>query len=93
MSYKLQETPAHMCLINVWCATAFCRFDSLFCIKYYNYLILIVSFCSTYSHLRQFGLMTEDPKLWWKAGLGVAAATMLGFIVLKTISAAGAHSR
>jgi len=37
--------------------------------------------------------MTEDPKLWWKAGLGVAAATMLGFIVLKTISAAGGNSR
>ncbi|XP_026849860.1 mitochondrial Rho GTPase isoform X2 [Drosophila persimilis] len=44
-------------------------------------------------HLRHFGLLTEDSKLLWKAGLGVAAATMLGFIVLKTLSAAGSHSR
>ncbi|XP_061399706.1 mitochondrial Rho GTPase isoform X2 [Musca vetustissima] len=38
-----------------------------------------------HSHLRQFGLMTEDPTLWWKAGLGVAAATVLGFVVLKAV--------
>ncbi|XP_023175677.1 mitochondrial Rho GTPase isoform X2 [Drosophila hydei] len=44
-------------------------------------------------YLRQFGLMTEDPKVWLKAGLGVAAATVLGFIVLKAISASGTHSR
>ncbi|KRG00933.1 mitochondrial Rho GTPase isoform X2 [Drosophila mojavensis] len=44
-------------------------------------------------YLRQFGLMTEDPKVWLKAGLGVAAATVLGFIVLKAISATGTHSR
>ncbi|XP_015037382.1 mitochondrial Rho GTPase isoform X2 [Drosophila pseudoobscura] len=44
-------------------------------------------------HLRHFGLLTEDSKLLWKAGLGLAAATMLGFIVLKTLSAAGSHSR
>ena len=34
-------------------------------------------------HLRQFGLMTEDPTVWWKAGLGIAAATVLGFFVVK----------
>ncbi|XP_030563925.1 mitochondrial Rho GTPase isoform X2 [Drosophila novamexicana] len=44
-------------------------------------------------YLRQFGLMTEDPKVWLKAGLGVAAATLLGFMVLKAISATGTHSR
>lgn len=40
-----------------------------------------------HSHLRQFGLMTEDPALWWKAGLGVAAATMIGFFVMKALRA------
>ncbi|XP_032593107.1 mitochondrial Rho GTPase isoform X2 [Drosophila grimshawi] len=44
-------------------------------------------------YLRQFGLMTEDPNVWLKAGLGVAAATVLGFIVLKAISATGTHGR
>ncbi|XP_033232476.1 mitochondrial Rho GTPase isoform X3 [Drosophila pseudoobscura] len=48
---------------------------------------------AAFPHLRHFGLLTEDSKLLWKAGLGLAAATMLGFIVLKTLSAAGSHSR
>ncbi|XP_017855618.1 PREDICTED: mitochondrial Rho GTPase isoform X3 [Drosophila arizonae] len=48
---------------------------------------------AAFPYLRQFGLMTEDPKVWLKAGLGVAAATVLGFIVLKAISATGTHSR
>ncbi|XP_054089274.1 mitochondrial Rho GTPase isoform X3 [Zeugodacus cucurbitae] len=48
---------------------------------------------AAFPHLRQFGLMTEDPQLWWKAGLGVAAATVLGFVVLKALHSAGAHVR
>ncbi|KRF83797.1 mitochondrial Rho GTPase isoform X3 [Drosophila virilis] len=48
---------------------------------------------AAFPYLRQFGLMTEDPKVWLKAGLGVAAATLLGFMVLKAISATGTHSR
>ncbi|XP_017848009.1 mitochondrial Rho GTPase isoform X2 [Drosophila busckii] len=44
-------------------------------------------------HLRQFGLMTEDPKIWIKAGLGVAAATVLGFIVLRAFGVGGSNSR
>ncbi|XP_036342190.1 mitochondrial Rho GTPase-like isoform X3 [Rhagoletis pomonella] len=48
---------------------------------------------AAFPHLRQFGLMTEDPTLWWKAGLGVAAATVLGFVVLKALHSAGSHVR
>ncbi|XP_011201086.1 mitochondrial Rho GTPase isoform X3 [Bactrocera dorsalis] len=48
---------------------------------------------AAFPHLRQFGLMTEDPTLWWKAGLGVAAATVLGFVVLKALHSAGTHVR
>ncbi|XP_030369245.1 mitochondrial Rho GTPase isoform X3 [Scaptodrosophila lebanonensis] len=47
---------------------------------------------AAFPHLRQFGLMTEDPALWWKAGLGVAAATVLGFIVLKAFNVGSSHS-
>ncbi|XP_034663792.1 mitochondrial Rho GTPase isoform X2 [Drosophila subobscura] len=46
-----------------------------------------------HSHLRQFGLIAEEHKLFWRAGLGVAAATMIGFIVLKTLNISGSHSR
>ncbi|SPP82737.1 mitochondrial Rho GTPase isoform X3 [Drosophila guanche] len=48
---------------------------------------------AAFPHLRQFGHMTEEHKLLWKAGLGVAAATMIGFIVLKTLNVGGSHSR
>ncbi|KRG00068.1 uncharacterized protein Dwil_GK13082, isoform B [Drosophila willistoni] len=48
---------------------------------------------AAFPHLRQFALMTENPQMWWKAGLGVAAATVLGFIVLRTFNAVGTHSR
>nr|NP_001262895.1 mitochondrial Rho, isoform F [Drosophila melanogaster]NP_651205.2 mitochondrial Rho, isoform E [Drosophila melanogaster]AAN13972.1 mitochondrial Rho, isoform E [Drosophila melanogaster]AGB96275.1 mitochondrial Rho, isoform F [Drosophila melanogaster] len=68
---------------------AFPRFQAAWILFYKHRLVQLWES----AHLRQFGLMTEDPKLWLKAGLGVAAATMLGFIVLKTISAAGAHTR
>ncbi|XP_067632150.1 mitochondrial Rho GTPase isoform X6 [Eurosta solidaginis] len=48
---------------------------------------------AAFPHLRQFGLITEDPTIWWKAGLGVAAATVLGFVVLKALHSAGSHVR
>ncbi|XP_017848010.1 mitochondrial Rho GTPase isoform X3 [Drosophila busckii] len=48
---------------------------------------------AAFPHLRQFGLMTEDPKIWIKAGLGVAAATVLGFIVLRAFGVGGSNSR
>ncbi|XP_055379387.1 mitochondrial Rho GTPase isoform X2 [Condylostylus longicornis] len=44
-------------------------------------------------HLRQFGLMTEDPQIWWKAGLGIAAATVIGFFVMKAFQSPVTHSR
>ncbi|XP_034113753.1 mitochondrial Rho GTPase isoform X3 [Drosophila sulfurigaster albostrigata] len=46
---------------------------------------------AAFPYLRQFGLMTDDHTVWLKAGLGVAAATVLGFIVLKAIT--GTHLR
>ncbi|XP_013113854.1 mitochondrial Rho GTPase isoform X3 [Stomoxys calcitrans] len=48
---------------------------------------------AAFPHLRQFGLMTEDPTLWWKASLGVAAATVLGFVVLKAVHGLTSPSR
>uniref|UniRef100_A0A1A9WQN9 Mitochondrial Rho GTPase n=1 Tax=Glossina brevipalpis TaxID=37001 RepID=A0A1A9WQN9_9MUSC len=47
---------------------------------------------AAFPHLRQFGLMSDDPTIWWKAGLGVAAATVLGFVVLRTIQGASTSS-
>ncbi|XP_055916609.1 mitochondrial Rho GTPase isoform X2 [Eupeodes corollae] len=44
-------------------------------------------------HLRQFGLATEDPTVWWKAGIGIAAATLLGFFMMKAFHGSGPHSK
>ncbi|PSN36602.1 Mitochondrial Rho GTPase [Blattella germanica] len=34
-------------------------------------------------HLKQLGLLTGDSTIWWKAGLGIAAATAVGLLVVK----------
>lgn len=37
-------------------------------------------------HLRQFGLVPGDSTVWWKAGLGIAAATVVGFVFVKVLN-------
>uniref|UniRef100_A0A6E8VU39 Mitochondrial Rho GTPase n=1 Tax=Anopheles coluzzii TaxID=1518534 RepID=A0A6E8VU39_ANOCL len=44
---------------------------------------------AAFPHLKQFGLMSSDPLLWWKAGLGIAAATIVGFFVVKAFHGPG----
>ncbi|KAK9695169.1 Ras family [Popillia japonica] len=38
-----------------------------------------------YRNLREFGLLPTDTTTWWKAGLGLAAATAFGFLVVKVL--------
>ncbi|XP_071057642.1 mitochondrial Rho GTPase isoform X2 [Onthophagus taurus] len=38
-----------------------------------------------YRNLREFGLLPSDSTTWWKAGLGLAAATAFGFLVVKVL--------
>ncbi|XP_053672547.1 mitochondrial Rho GTPase isoform X3 [Anopheles nili] len=44
---------------------------------------------AAFPQLKQFGLMSSDPLLWWKAGLGIAAATVVGFFVVKAFHGPG----
>lgn len=37
----------------------------------------------SFRNLRHFGLMRSDPLVWWKAGIGLAAATCFGYLVVK----------
>ncbi|KAJ9598498.1 hypothetical protein L9F63_010818, partial [Diploptera punctata] len=39
------------------------------------------------AHLKHLGLLTGDSAVWWKAGLGLAAATAVGFLVVKVLKA------
>ncbi|KAH8414422.1 hypothetical protein KR215_006095 [Drosophila sulfurigaster] len=66
---------------------AFPRFQAAWILFYKHRLVQLWES----AYLRQFGLMTDDHTVWLKAGLGVAAATVLGFIVLKAIT--GTHLR
>lgn len=65
--------------------------------------MFFVVFCNNYNrlidvvlvphrrHLKHFGFVPGDPLLWWKAGLGVAAASVVGFFVIKAFHNSGSH--
>lgn len=36
--------------------------------------------------MKQFGLIQGDSVVWWKAGLGIAAATVAGFIMMRVFN-------
>ncbi|XP_011303849.1 mitochondrial Rho GTPase isoform X1 [Fopius arisanus] len=37
-------------------------------------------------HMKQFGLVQGDSVVWWKAGLGIAAATVAGFMMMRVLN-------
>ncbi|XP_070163503.1 mitochondrial Rho GTPase isoform X1 [Polyergus mexicanus] len=37
-------------------------------------------------HINQFGLMQGDSLVWWKAGLGIAVATVAGYIMMRVLN-------
>lgn len=48
----------------------------LVCFKNENWILF-------FRNLKHFGLMRSDPFIWWKAGIGLAAATIIGFFVVR----------
>jgi Ras family protein T1 len=40
-----------------------------------------------YRHLKQLGLLSGDSAVWWKAGLGIVAATAVGLLVVRVLKA------
>lgn len=68
---------------------AFPRFQAAWILFYKHRLVQLWE----QTHLKQFGLMSSDPLLWWKAGLGIAAATIVGFFVVKAFHGSSSHSR
>lgn len=39
----------------------------------------------TFSQLKHFGLMTNDPLMWWKTVLGIATCSIVGFFVVRAL--------
>ncbi|XP_053662201.1 mitochondrial Rho GTPase [Anopheles marshallii] len=68
---------------------AFPRFQAAWILFYKHRLVQLWET----THLKQFGLMSSDPLLWWKAGLGIAAATIVGFFVVKAFHGPGSAAR
>jgi hypothetical protein len=42
--------------------------------------------CIHYRHLKQLGLLSGNSAVWWKAGLGIVAATAVGLLVAKALN-------
>lgn len=36
--------------------------------------------------MKQFGLIQGDSIVWWKAGIGIAIATIAGFVVMRVLN-------
>lgn len=53
---------------------------------YFKYICrkLICTFIF-YRNFRDFGVITADSTMWWKAGLSIAAVTALGILVAKVL--------
>ncbi|XP_018316017.1 mitochondrial Rho GTPase isoform X2 [Mycetomoellerius zeteki] len=41
---------------------------------------------AAFPHINQFGLMQGDSLVWWKAGLGIAIATIAGYVMMRVLN-------
>ncbi|KAK0098781.1 hypothetical protein PV326_003442 [Microctonus aethiopoides] len=41
---------------------------------------------AAFPHMKQFGLIQGDSVVWWKAGLGIAAATVAGYMMMRVLN-------
>ena len=49
-------------------------------------MILVINNVLFCRHINQFGLLQGDSIVWWKAGLGIAVATVAGFVVMRVLN-------
>ncbi|XP_024874594.1 mitochondrial Rho GTPase isoform X2 [Temnothorax curvispinosus] len=41
---------------------------------------------AAFPHINQFGLMQGDSLVWWKAGIGIAIATIAGYVMMRVLN-------
>uniref|UniRef100_A0A1L8E3N2 Mitochondrial Rho GTPase n=1 Tax=Nyssomyia neivai TaxID=330878 RepID=A0A1L8E3N2_9DIPT len=58
---------------------AFPRFQAAWILFYKHRLVQLWET----THLKHFGLTPDDPLVWWKAGLGIAAISVVGWYVVR----------
>ncbi|XP_063975436.1 mitochondrial Rho GTPase isoform X2 [Diachasmimorpha longicaudata] len=72
--YSITRTVRPEIFVKLATMAAFPRFQAAWVLFY------------KHRHMKQFGLVQGDSVVWWKAGLGIAAATVAGFMMMRVLN-------
>ncbi|XP_070163504.1 mitochondrial Rho GTPase isoform X2 [Polyergus mexicanus] len=72
--YSISRTVRREIFVKLATMAAFPRFQGAWVLFYRD------------RHINQFGLMQGDSLVWWKAGLGIAVATVAGYIMMRVLN-------
>ncbi|KAL6441986.1 hypothetical protein ACFW04_002378 [Cataglyphis niger] len=72
--YSISRTVRREIFVKLATMAAFPRFQGAWVLFYRD------------RHINQFGLMQGDSLVWWKAGLGIAVATVAGYVMMRVLN-------
>ncbi|XP_011151538.1 mitochondrial Rho GTPase isoform X2 [Harpegnathos saltator] len=72
--YSISRTVRREIFVKLATMAAFPRFQGAWVLFYRD------------RHINQFGLMQGDSMVWWKAGLGIAVATVAGYVMMRVLN-------
>ncbi|XP_012218459.1 mitochondrial Rho GTPase isoform X2 [Linepithema humile] len=72
--YSISRTVRREIFVKLATMAAFPRFQGAWVLFYRD------------RHINQFGLMQGDSLVWWKAGLGIAVATIAGYVMMRVLN-------
>ncbi|XP_025266751.1 mitochondrial Rho GTPase isoform X2 [Camponotus floridanus] len=72
--YSISRTIRREIFVKLATMAAFPRFQGAWVLFYRD------------RHINQFGLMQGDSLVWWKAGLGIAVATVAGYVMMRVLN-------
>ncbi|XP_025074964.1 mitochondrial Rho GTPase, partial [Pogonomyrmex barbatus] len=72
--YSISRTIRREIFVKLATMAAFPRFQGAWVLFYRD------------RHINQFGLMQGDSLVWWKAGLGIAVATIAGYVMMRVLN-------
>ncbi|XP_020292185.1 mitochondrial Rho GTPase isoform X3 [Pseudomyrmex gracilis] len=72
--YSISRTVRREIFVKLATMAAFPRFQGAWVLFYRD------------RHINQFGLMQGDSLVWWKAGLGIAFATVAGYVMMRVLN-------
>ncbi|XP_077262080.1 mitochondrial Rho GTPase isoform X1 [Temnothorax americanus] len=72
--YSISRTIRREIFVKLATMAAFPRFQGAWVLFYRD------------RHINQFGLMQGDSLVWWKAGIGIAIATIAGYVMMRVLN-------